>query len=200
MVYIIRLCCNYCGKLGEKSVGYLLGISGFALFFLSDYNDWKWARRELKFCFPLGAVLLVAGTVLDLRFGNAVVGGGLRWMVFVLAALLLALEVYTLFFALPVDASYTRPGEKRPACTTGVYALCRHPGVLWFAGIYVCLWMAAGLPLWEAVLYSGLNVLLVAFEDRCVFPALLDGYDTYQTATPFLIPNSKSIRDCRMKK
>ena len=129
-----------------------------------------------------------------------ITSGWLRGCVFALLAVFAALLIYTLFFALPVEASYTRPGEKRPACTTGVYALCRHPGVLWFAGIYVCLWMAAGLPLWEAVLYSGLNVLLVAFEDRCVFPALLDGYDAYQTATPFLIPSGKSIRDCRMKK
>lgn len=100
-------------------------------------------------------------------------------------------------FALPVDASYTRPGEKRPACTTGVYALCRHPGVLWFTGLYICLWLALGLPLWEAAVYSGLNVLLVVFEDRCVFPARLEGYGAYQAATPFLLPNRRSIRACR---
>ena len=181
-------------------MGYLLGLVGFALFFISDYNDWKWSCRQLKFCFPLGAVLLAAGTALDIRWGEAPVSGWLRWLTRALAVLFLVLEIYTLFFALPVEASYARPGEKRPACTTGVYALCRHPGVLWFAGIYLCLWLAAGLPLWEAALYSGLNVLLVVFEDRCVFPAQLEGYDAYQAQTPFLLPNWQSIRDCRMKK
>ena len=181
-------------------MGYLLGLAGFALFFISDYNDWKLSRKELKPCFPLGAVLLIAGTALSVRPGDALVSGWLRWLIWVLMALLLVLEVYTLFFALPVEASYARPGEKRPACTTGVYALCRHPGVLWFAGIYVCLWLAAGLPLWEAALYCGLNVLLVVFEDRCVFPAQLDGYDAYQAQTPFLVPNGQSIRACCMKK
>lgn len=26
----------------------------------------------------------------------------------------------------------------------GMYALCRHPGVLWFTGFYCCLWLALG--------------------------------------------------------
>ena len=112
----------------------------------------------------------------------------------------MALEVYTLFFALPVEASYASPGEKRPACTTGVYALCRHPGVLWFAGLYGCLALAAGLPLWEAAVLSAMNVGLVAFEDRCVFPARLEGYGAYQASTPFLVPNRASIRACRKTK
>ena len=81
-------------------------------------------------------------------------------------------------------------------CVGGVYALCRHPGVLWFAGLYVCLWAAFGLPLWEAASLSGWNVLLVWFEDRCVFPAVLEGYDAYQQTTPFLLPNRRSIRAC----
>ena len=178
-------------------MGCWLGLAAFVLFFISDYNDWRLSRQALKPCFPIGAVLLVVGTVLEARRGCPPVSGWLRGLLFALCAVFLALLVYTLFFALPVEASYARPGEKRPACTTGVYALCRHPGVLWFAGLYGCLWAAAGVPLWEAALYSGLNVLLVLFEDRCVFPARLEGYTAYQAATPFLLPNRRSIRACR---
>lgn len=181
-------------------MGYLLGLAGFALFFISDYNDWRLSRRGLKCCFPLGALLLVAGTALDIRPAMAPAQGWFRLAGLALAALFLALEVYTLFFALPVEASYARPGEKRSVCTTGVYALCRHPGVLWFAGLYGCLWLAAGLPVWEAALYSALDVLLVIFEDLCVFPARLEGYDAYRAQTPFLLPNGQSMRACRMKK
>ena len=111
-----------------------------------------------------------------------------------LAVFFFGLLVYTLFFALPVEASYARPGEERGACTTGVYTLCRHPGVLWFAGLYGCLWAAGGLPLWEAAVLSGLNVGLVVFEDRCVFPAKLKGYDDYRRTTPFLLPSRQSVR------
>lgn len=178
-------------------MGCLMGLGAFVLFFLSDYNDWRLSRRELSGCFPAGGALLAAGTALEIRRGAPFVSGWLRWPLAGLAALFAALLIYTLFFALPVDASYTRPGEKRPACTTGVYALCRHPGVLWFTGLYICLWLALGLPLWEAAVYSGLNVLLVVFEDRCVFPARLEGYGAYQAATPFLLPNRRSIRACR---
>lgn len=178
-------------------MGFWLGIAAFALFFLSDYNDWRLSRRELKFCFPLGVLLLVSGTALDARRGTPLASGWIRGLLFALAAAFLALLVYTLFFALPVEASYARPGQKRTACTTGVYALCRHPGVLWFAGLYVCLSAATGLPLWEAVVLSGLNVGLVAFEDRCVFPERLEGYEAYQAVTPFLLPSRDSIRAFR---
>ena len=175
-------------------MGYLLGICAFVLFFISDYNDWRPFLRWGKFLFPAGVVLLCAGTVLEARMRTPITSGWLRDCVFALLAAFAALLVYTLFFALPVESSYTRPGEKRLACTTGVYALCRHPGVLWFAGLFLCIWLGFGLPLWEAALYSGCNVLLVLFEDRCVFPARLEGYGRYQRTTPFLIPNAASIR------
>ena len=46
-------------------MGCLLGLCAFLLFFLSDYNDWRLARPELKVCFPLGGVLL-AGIIMGL--------------------------------------------------------------------------------------------------------------------------------------
>lgn len=174
-----------------------LGLGAFALFCISDYNDWKKGLRVLRFCFPLGALLLASGTVLAMREGTPLVRGWPRAAVLLLGAAFFGLLLYTLFFALPMEVSYTAPGKKRPACTTGIYALCRHPGVLWFAGLYGCLWAGGGLPLWEAALYSGLNVLLVLFEDVCVFPAVLEGYDAYRRSTPFLLPTRRSIRACR---
>ena len=181
-------------------MGIWLGLGAFALFFISDYNDWKKGLGALRLCFPLGALLLAAGTVLAMGEGTPLVRGWPRAALLILGAVFFALLIYTLFFALPVEASYASPGEKRPACTTGVYALCRHPGVLWFAGLYGCLALAAGLPLWEAAVLSALNVGLVAFEDRCVFPARLEGYGAYQASTPFLVPNRASIRACRKTK
>ena len=180
-------------------MGYLLGLAGFLLFFINDWNDWQLSRRELKFCFPLGFVLLCAGTIWGCRPEYAPFRGWARWGVLIFAALFLALEIYTLFFALSVKDAYTRPGQKRPACQNGVYALCRHPGVLWFAGLYICLWAAAGMPLRQTLFFTALDILLVFFEDRYVFPAHLDGYDEYRTKTPFLLPNRQSIRDCCIK-
>lgn len=177
-------------------MGFLLGLCAFALLFLSDYNDWRLRQKGLKLCFPVGGILLVVGTCL--RFGTVSCAASLWLRSLSLLAVLvfLALLIHTLFFAIPVGASYARPGEKRDVCTVGVYALCRHPGVLWFAGLYLCLWPAAGLPPADALVYCGLNVLLVWVEDRFVFPELLKGYAEYQATTPFLIPNGASIRAC----
>ena len=175
-------------------MGFAAGVGAFLLFFLCDYNDWRWSRLSLRACFPLGALLLAAGTVWEIWRGTPPLHGWFRGAAALLAVFFFGLLVYTLFFALPVEASYARPGEERGACTTGVYALCRHPGVLWFAGLYGCLWAAGGLPLWEAAVLSGLNVGLVIFEDRCVFPAKLKGYDDYRRTTPFLLPNRQSVR------
>ena len=177
-------------------MGYLLGVCGFALFFLSDYNDWRLSWTPFKVCFPAGGVLLAAGTVWEICRGEPFVSGWLRGCFFALAAMWLLLLIYTLFFALPVKEAYASPGEKRRVCTTGVYALCRHPGVLWFIGLYVCLWAAAGIPLGLALLLGALNIGLVWFEDRCVFPEVLAGYRNYQRMTPFLLPTLQSIRDC----
>lgn len=180
-------------------MGFCLSLCGFGLFFLSDYNDWRLGRKGLKLCFPWGALLLVSGTVLEARQGMPLVhrvaaGPAFRaW-----GAVFPSGDLYAVFR--PAGGGLLcKPGEERPACTTGVYALCRHPGVLWFAGLYGCLAFTVGLPLWEAVVLSALNVGLVVFEDWCVFPARLEGYGAYQASTPFLVPNRASIRACWKK-
>lgn len=172
-----------------------IGIFSFALFFLGDYNDWKWGKRALKVCFPTGFLLLAAVTVLQAG-GDSGFRPVVRVVCAAAAAVFLCLLLYTLFFALPAAASYGAPGECRPAVTRGMYALCRHPGVLWFISLYFCLWPAAGLPVSAAAVYSALNLLLVVFEDGWVFPARLKGYDGYKEETPFLLPTAHSIRAC----
>lgn len=180
---------------------FFLGCLAFAIFFLSDYNDAMLRHRSLVFCFPLGTALLIIATVLQLRFEAAPVSDPLSrvflWIVFVVFAGLL---IYTLFFSIPAASAYGAPGEKRAVFTTGVYALSRHPGVLWFAVAYVCLWLAGGLPFYAAVTYILLNVALVTFEDKIVFPIVLTGYGAYQRSTPFLIPTPNSIKTAFGKK
>ncbi len=177
-------------------MGFWIGLCGFAFFFFSDYNDWHMGLRSLRVCFPIGTLLLAAGTVWETISGTPPLEGWLQGALLFLGGIFFVLLVYTLFFSLPVKASYNAPGQKRRVCTQGVYALCRHPGVLWFVGLYLCLWAGGGLPLWEAAVFSATNILLVLFEDVCVFPALLMGYESYKHFTPFLLPNRRSIRLC----
>lgn len=177
---------------------YLAGAFAFVLLFLGDWNDWKWNRRILRLCFPAGTVLLAAVTAV--QFGlRAPARLAVRVPFLLLSAVFLGLLVYTLFFAIPAGDAYVTQACGRPACVSGVYALCRHPGVLWFAGLYGCLIPAAGLPAASALGYTALNVMLAAFEDTCVFPARLAGYGAYRRHTPFLVPNPASLRACRIK-
>ena len=178
----------------------IMGACAFVLFFLNDLNDWKWSCSFLKVCFPAGLVMLFWATAAEAFSGPAFTAGAVRLCLLALAVVFGALLVYTLFFALPVQEAYGSQGEVRAVCTESVYALCRHPGVLWFAGLYLCLWAATGVSLLSAAVYCGLNVALVWFEDRIVFPARLAGYDEYRRTTPFLIPNGASIARCCAKR
>lgn len=129
--------------------------------------------------------------------GPPLPGGRPAWLAGLcglLGALFLLLLVRALFFAFPAEEAYARQDTGRPACTRGVYALCRHPGVLWLAGLCLCLWGGFGLPFFTVILVTALNLGLVAFEDCRVFPAKLAGYGAYRQKTPFLIPTAASIR------
>ena len=136
-----------------------VGICGFALFFLSDANDLHWGRRELRWCFPLGAVLLTAATAAECLAGQPPVGGWTRAAAALGTLLFLLLEVYALFFALPPKASYGAPGQSRSTRVTGLYALCRHPGVLFFIPLYAGLWLTFGLSPVSGGVYALLDVL-----------------------------------------
>jgi|LSQX01.3.fsa_nt_gb protein-S-isoprenylcysteine O-methyltransferase Ste14 len=169
----------------------------FAFFFLGDANDVLFHRRFLRFCFPLGLLLLVIYTVL-----SAVIEPSSplpivpRLVCGAFALVFLLLTLYSLFFALPVKEAYATQGEKRSVRTGGVYALCRHPGVLFFIPLYLLLWLSAGITLLFAATAILMNILLAFYEDIFVFPKVLDGYDNYRHNTPFLIPNPTSIRSC----
>lgn len=175
---------------------FILGCLAFAFFILSDLNDLKIHSRALIPCFPAGAVILCLSVGGQLEFAAAPLVGVWRWAVLFLGAVFAALLIYTLFFAFPASEAYAAPGKKRRACTRGVYALCRHPGVLWLFGLMLCLWAGAGLDAVSVMVYTVLNIALAFFEDRFVFPGLMDGYAEYKNTVPFLLPSPRSVRRC----
>lgn len=174
---------------------FLIGVLGFVLFALADINDAFIRAARLRLLFPLGAVLL-AGASTALVFFRPVprLAAPLAILLGCLCAVFLLLLIYSLFFALSAGQAYTMPGQPRPVNTRGVYALCRHPGVLWFIALFACLCVWPGFPVYAAAVYCGLNVLLALFEDVLIFPRILTGYLAYRRTTPFLIPNKRSIK------
>ena len=129
-------------------------------------------------------------------------GRHIVWPVFfiftLLAFLFLVLLVYTLFFALPFHDTYIHGTTAPSLCRSGVYALCRHPGVLWLSGFYLCLYAALGTRMLLAafVVFTLFDIAYVVFQDRWSFPKQFPEYDDYRQSTPFLLPNVRSIRQC----
>lgn len=103
-----------------------------------------------------------------------------------------------LVFSLPFEETYCEENKLRAAYTEGVYGLCRHPGVLWFAGAYLCMWGMFGG--WRQGIYFLLmifwNYLYIIFQDLWTFPQTFFNYREYQKTTPFLMPNRDSIKKC----
>ena len=80
-------------------------------------------------------------------------------------------RIYALFCS-PFETTYVKESRYREACTEGMYALCRHPGVLWFGGFYLCagaLWKSTEGTVFAAAVVA-LNVLYVHFQDVYSFP------------------------------
>lgn len=175
---------------------FYIGCLSFVLFAAGDWNDVRFCSKPLKFCFAAGFALLTVSTVF-LIAENSVFGLfslSFRALFALFAAVFFVLLIHSLFFALPFGKTYVEPGAKNRVCDVGVYALCRHPGVLWFLFLYLCLWIAGGLPLYVALTFSTLNFLYAVLQDKFVFPVLLEGYNEYKAGTPFIIPSVRSLR------
>lgn len=177
-----------------------MGTAGFILYLLYDINSVKQMHPVMQKFFGAGSLCVILSTVWELvRALGAGNGHPAAWIgLGVGGALFFALLVYTLFFALPFEETYLEESRRREAYTGGIYSLCRHPGVLWFAGLYLCLWGITGnadsgkyflsMILW--------NYLYIVVQDLWTFPRTFTNYEAYKKNTPFLIPNGKSIRTC----
>lgn len=177
---------------------FILGMVGFALYFVYDLNSIRWNSSILQKFFGAGCLCVFVSTLWTMWDGMKNdyvitawgVGFGIAGMIF------LVLLIYTLFFALPFEQTYLEENQMRLAYTEGVYALCRHPGVLWFAGLYLCLWGVTGDVSRGSYFISMIvwNYLYIIFQDVWTFPKTFINYGSYKEKTPFLIPNAGSIR------
>lgn len=176
---------------------WLLGSAGFILFLFYDWNSVKLNKSWMKVLFPIGCFSVLASSVLavreDLRSGFMM---DIRSVIaIILACLCLGFLVYTLFFALPFSDTYVEDESGRSVCDTGMYAFCRHPGVIWFFLSYLFggLALQGGALLSVGMMMSVWNLGYVVFQDRYTFIRCFSDYERYQRQTPFLIPNKKSL-------
>jgi len=175
-----------------------MGVAAFILFFLYDINSITNRWKLLHAGFLLGFLLLIAATGIDLWRAVCLgaIAGLADYLLLLAAVLCLAALVYCLFFAIPFKETYEEQETGRHVCSSGAYALCRHPGILCFFGMYLFLGLAA-LPsgmLRNGMVFSLLNLGYAWFQDRVSFPKTFCDYREYQASVPFLIPTGASIR------
>ena len=173
------------------------GSFAFVLFFLYDFLQMIGPRRAIFSVYVAGGVMLALSTVGLLITTEPTLSFWSGFWV-LLAMFCLILLVYTLFVALPFGETFVRRcGEPQLICK-GVYALCRHPGVLWFSACYFCLWLAWPdhrlLAAW--IIFTLWNTLYAWMQDQWVFPAQFPEYPRYRQTTPFLFPTRQSAAQC----
>ena len=177
----------------------VLGIAGFGLYLLYDVNSYTMQNRLLRGGFLAGSLLIAAATIIMLRqaWRQGAFHGVADGALIGLGLLAFGWLIYSLFFALPFQETYVSQTERRQVCDRGVYALCRHPGVICFFVVYLFLSLAAlPAPFWRyGVLFSVLNLLYAWFQDRVTFPKTFCNYEEYRKRVPFIIPNQESIRN-----
>jgi protein-S-isoprenylcysteine O-methyltransferase Ste14 len=178
----------------------VIGCFAFIFFFIFDLNKIIFIHKWINICFAMGIVLLGISTI-SLLFNN-VKGTELftpvQWLAGTLAFISLLLMVYTLFLGIPFTKTYMEAKGRNTVVNTGMYALCRHPGVIWFFFFYLFLAWASGnmLLMWAAMVWTTMDIIYVYIQDRWVFSIILEDYQHYQKQVPFLIPDQTSIRNC----
>ena len=178
----------------------LLGSCSFLFFIFYDLNDIKLYNRFFKSFFAIGSFTLIFSTVMIVQSNSPMfLFTNLGRIFFAISALLsLFLLIYTLFFALPWKKTYLELAKNDKVVNKGFYALCRHPGVLWFIAFYFSLWLFSGVQLlfFAAILFSILNIIYIYIQEKYFFPHLFTDYTLYQKNTPFLFPTFSSIKRC----
>lgn len=182
-------------------VSLILGTAGFLLYFFYDINSITIQSKLLHKAFGIGTALLAAATLSDgwIAWKSGAFSGPLDILWSILGTAAFGALIYSLFFALPFKETYTEQESVRHVYDGGVYALCRHPGILCFFAMFL-FWGMAALPsdlLGHGMIFSAMNLAYAWFQDRITFPKIFCDYGDYRRQVPFLIPTGNSIRQAR---
>lgn len=176
-----------------------IGIIAFIFFFLFDiYTLKNEGIKKIIFGF-IGLGLFIYSTVMitvtsvkvDIPLPFRIVG-------LVLCLGVTFLLIYSLFLELPFVKTYTKMVHNNELVQTGTYALCRHPGVLWFGFLFLffCSTTGAVLLLLAGIVWTSADVIYVYLQEKLLFYKIFPGYKAYVKTTPMLIPTKASVKEC----
>ena len=173
----------------------VIGALGLLVIHLFDIVSLKRVPKAKPGIWGLGSGLLVYALIkICLAPDKLQLPVWSTWLGWGLLSVSLPLLIHSLFIHLPFRKTYITTGVGDKLITTGVYALVRHPGVLWLTLIMLSLVLVSrsSLLLIASPTFILLNILLVVLEDRFFFDRMFDKYDSYKRETPMLIPNRRS--------
>lgn len=174
-----------------------LGATGFFLEQLFNVISLKKVPGAKIGIWTLSNVLIVCSlTKICLHPDKLSLPSWTSWPGWVIFCLSLSFLIYSLFINLPFRETYVARGVGSKLVTTGLYALARHPGVLFLALTLSSLILAfrSRLLLIAAPIWLLLDTVMVVIEDRYFFQRMFPEYIRYCQETPMLLPNKKSTR------
>ena len=175
----------------------LVGIAGFLIIHLCDPVAIKRIPVVKTIVWVAGSGLLVYALVMISlwpdRLSLPIWSTWLGWALLSVSTLLF---LCSLFISLPFRKTYLATGVGEKLITGGLYALARHPGVLWYILLILSLILASKsvLLLIAAPIFILLDIAAVVLQDMFFFGRMFAGYESYRRQTPMLVPNRKSIR------
>ncbi|HPF20354.1 MAG TPA: hypothetical protein PLC88_03360 [Syntrophomonas sp.] len=173
------------------------GSLAFICFAIFDLNKIRFISKNMNILVVLGSFILAFSTMAIIISPHSIRISTLwQWLALILAILVLLLMIYTIFGAVSFKKTYLETQKGNTVVTTGMYALCRHPGVLWFFLFYCLSGLAFNnqLLLIAAIIWTLLDIVYVYIQDRWIFPIILEDYHIYQQQVPFIIPNLTSLQ------
>ena len=180
------------------------GILGFVSLFIYGLNTVE------KYSDRMGSLKMVGGGLVGMSLlefipsaaKQLIPGGAIGFGI--LAAVFAVLLIYTNVIAGEKDAwkkaaKQEKGPEKAKLVDTGIYGVCRHPGVWWFTGLCICLYMAGGMPWMNMLVYIVLYGAVTFYNDTEVYPYTVPGYKDYKRRVNFLLPgfrkkDSKAVK------
>ena len=172
------------------------GILGFVALFIHGYNTLG------KYSDRMGSLRMVGGGLIGMSLlefiptvdKEPIPGAALGFGV--LAAIFGVLLIYTNAIASDPGAwKRAAKQEKEPAkvevVDTGIYGICRHPGVWWMVGLCLSLYIAGSMPWMNTLIYIFLYGAVTFYNDNEVYPETIPGYKNYKKRVNFLLPTFK---------
>ena len=176
------------------------GAASFLILFWVDYFDIKKLRLPKILTWIFGLTSLSFFHVLAVYFSDKINYSlflkSAGWLFFILFFMLLLYSVFIELYILKKLGYATGNGE---LVSTGTYAMCRHPGIIWYVLMLISLFFATGARslLWAIPVWGGMDFLYALIQDIYFFPKIFgEDYLNYKKSTPMIMPTLSSIKAC----